>query len=154
MRIRDWRSDVCSSDLPVGLTLRTNRYGKVLSAGGSNDLAVGPGDGPADYTLGAKWITDIEGRITLVDGLQIAVGADNVFDVYPDHVPVGGAFGTAGYYLPYSSFSPFGFNGRFLYGRLRSEEHTSELQSLMRISYAVFCLKKRIYTSTLVVLII
>src|SRR3546814_7913589 len=28
-----------------------------------------------------------------------------------------------------------------LYGHLRSEEHTSELQSLMRISYAVFCLK-------------
>src|SRR3546814_2535062 len=30
----------------------------------------------------------------------------------------------------------------------RSEEHTSELQSLMRISYAVFCLKKTIYTTT------
>src|SRR3546814_2156800 len=29
-------------------------------------------------------------------------------------------------------------------GALRSEEHTSELQSLMRISYAVFCLKKKI----------
>src|SRR3546814_1569067 len=29
------------------------------------------------------------------------------------------------------------------YMRLRSEEHTSELQSLMRISYAVFCLKKK-----------
>src|SRR3546814_2095669 len=29
------------------------------------------------------------------------------------------------------------------HGRLRSEEHTSELQSLMRISYAVFCLKKQ-----------
>src|SRR3546814_964381 len=29
------------------------------------------------------------------------------------------------------------------YHRLRSEEHTSELQSLMRISYAVFCLKKK-----------
>src|SRR3546814_20104771 len=28
-------------------------------------------------------------------------------------------------------------------GRKRSEEHTSELQSLMRISYAVFCLKKK-----------
>src|SRR3546814_3839054 len=28
-------------------------------------------------------------------------------------------------------------------GRERSEEHTSELQSLMRISYAVFCLKKK-----------
>src|SRR3546814_7121569 len=33
--------------------------------------------------------------------------------------------------------------------RLRSEEHTSELQSLMRISYAVFCLKKKtVYTKT------
>src|SRR3546814_1850528 len=30
---------------------------------------------------------------------------------------------------------------------LRSEEHTSELQSLMRISYAVFCLKKKKYTN-------
>src|SRR3546814_4372266 len=29
-------------------------------------------------------------------------------------------------------------------GKIRSEEHTSELQSLMRISYAVFCLKKKI----------
>src|SRR3546814_1584225 len=35
----------------------------------------------------------------------------------------------------------------------RSEEHTSELQSLMRISYAVFCLKKKPTTSTLYSLI-
>src|SRR3546814_19611812 len=33
--------------------------------------------------------------------------------------------------------------GRDLISLLRSEEHTSELQSLMRISYAVFCLKKK-----------
>src|SRR3546814_3901182 len=33
--------------------------------------------------------------------------------------------------------------GRFLGLLMRSEEHTSELQSLMRISYAVFCLKKK-----------
>src|SRR3546814_7657213 len=32
---------------------------------------------------------------------------------------------------------------RRAYGAVRSEEHTSELQSLMRISYAVFCLKKK-----------
>src|SRR3546814_7353589 len=32
-------------------------------------------------------------------------------------------------------------------GQLRSEEHTSELQSLMRISYAVFCLKKKKQTT-------
>src|SRR3546814_5037272 len=31
------------------------------------------------------------------------------------------------------------------FGAMRSEEHTSELQSLMRISYAVFCLKKKNY---------
>src|SRR3546814_5032593 len=33
--------------------------------------------------------------------------------------------------------------GTFAPGTARSEEHTSELQSLMRISYAVFCLKKK-----------
>src|SRR3546814_8826016 len=36
--------------------------------------------------------------------------------------------------------------GRFDVAAARSEEHTSELQSLMRISYAVFCLKKKKYT--------
>src|SRR3546814_3985912 len=35
----------------------------------------------------------------------------------------------------------------------RSEEHTSELQSLMRISYAVFCLKKKIYTKSICTLL-
>src|SRR3546814_10612000 len=34
-------------------------------------------------------------------------------------------------------------DGRGIVGEKRSEEHTSELQSLMRISYAVFCLKKK-----------
>src|SRR3546814_8511370 len=38
--------------------------------------------------------------------------------------------------------------GRELVGSLRSDEHTSELQSLMRISYAVFCLKKKNTQST------
>src|SRR3546814_10317886 len=36
-----------------------------------------------------------------------------------------------------------GRRGQFFTAELRSEEHTSELQSLMRISYAVFCLKKK-----------
>src|SRR3546814_6351731 len=35
----------------------------------------------------------------------------------------------------------------------RSEEHTSELQSLMRISYAVFCLKKKTNTKTIITII-
>src|SRR3546814_2862336 len=38
------------------------------------------------------------------------------------------------------------------YRRLRSEEHTSELQSLMRISYAVFCLKKKKTEANIIVL--
>src|SRR3546814_2650197 len=37
----------------------------------------------------------------------------------------------------------FSFTRKILAGESRSEEHTSELQSLMRISYAVFCLKKK-----------
>src|SRR3546814_2641344 len=43
-----------------------------------------------------------------------------------------------------ASFKAFveGIAGKPLRGRNRSEEHTSELQSLMRISYAVFCMKK------------
>src|SRR3546814_5374570 len=48
--------------------------------------------------------------------------------------------------------APFGII--LVLDRLRSEEHTSELQSLMRISYAVFCLKKKkswtiVHSSTL-----
>src|SRR3546814_3398448 len=35
-------------------------------------------------------------------------------------------------------------------GLLRSEEHTSELQSLMRISYAVFCLKKKKHKNSII----
>src|SRR3546814_1622259 len=38
--------------------------------------------------------------------------------------------------------------GLAMLAKVRSEEHTSELQSLMRISYAVFCLKKKKHTST------
>src|SRR3546814_9242833 len=41
-----------------------------------------------------------------------------------------------------------GVRGKTLAAILRSEEHTSELQSLMRISYAVFCLKKKKHTNT------
>src|SRR3546814_6267767 len=45
-------------------------------------------------------------------------------------------------------FSSFGVSAPHQEPKLRSEEHTSELQSLMRISYAVFCLKKKKQRST------
>src|SRR3546814_10627047 len=44
--------------------------------------------------------------------------------------------------LPVGEIIP-GVNLGSMRGSMRSEEHTSELQSLMRISYAVFCLKKK-----------
>src|SRR3546814_952972 len=49
-----------------------------------------------------------------------------------------------------TSMTGFNFRGVLTIYRfeLRSEEHTSELQSLMRISYAVFCLKKKIQINT------
>src|SRR3546814_1988444 len=47
-------------------------------------------------------------------------------------------------YLPYlEDINPWISLWAFVLGLARSEEHTSELQSLMRISYAVFCLKKK-----------
>src|SRR3546814_7342672 len=46
------------------------------------------------------------------------------------------------------SIEPHGVDGERVPARERSEEHTSELQSLMRISYAVFCLKKKKHTDT------
>src|SRR3546814_9934245 len=46
--------------------------------------------------------------------------------------------------IPTPTFDPGDFLQRWTeYDKRRSEEHTSELQSLMRISYAVFCLKKK-----------
>src|SRR3546814_5337136 len=41
-------------------------------------------------------------------------------------------------------------NGVLYVRNFRSEEHTSELQSLMRISYAVFCLKKKKHTTHMI----
>src|SRR3546814_1517351 len=47
------------------------------------------------------------------------------------------------------SFLPAVLNAGHCLPTVRSEEHTSELQSLMRISYAVFCLKKKKYYITI-----
>ena len=111
-----------------GITARSTRYGKVISPGAANPIT-NPTSltalGPDDITLGAKWITDLELRYTLLKRIDLAIGADNVFDIYPDRSPfgarpasVGGVYPVNQYYLPYSGFSPFGFNGRFLYARI------------------------------------
>ncbi|MET0250695.1 MAG: TonB-dependent receptor [Novosphingobium sp.] len=112
-----------------GLTARTTRYGKVLSPGAispASDPLTLTGIGPDDIFLGAKWITDFELRFDPTERFHLAIGADNVFDVYPDRSPFGprpaslggGTFPANQQYIPYSIFSPFGFNGRFLYSRV------------------------------------
>jgi iron complex outermembrane receptor protein len=92
-----------------GATLRGNRYGEVQSPVAT---------AATDFTLTPKWVVDLELRAGLPYGFDVAIGANNLLDEYPDKVPAGGAFGANGYFLPYSSFSPFGFNGRFLYARV------------------------------------
>ena len=110
-----------------GITARTTRYGKVVSPGAAAPLAPNAASltayGPDDIFLKAKWITDLEFRYKAVKNLELAIGANNLFDVYPSRSPfgprpVGGVYPANQEYIPYSIFSPFGFNGRFLYGRV------------------------------------
>ncbi|MFN2397715.1 MAG: TonB-dependent receptor domain-containing protein [Gemmatimonadaceae bacterium] len=70
--------------------------------------------GAQDQTFSAKWVTDLSLSYRFLDQLTLAVGANNIFDVYPDTVIT--ANQTRGIYL-YAGASPFGFNGRYLYVR-------------------------------------
>src|SRR3546814_10118078 len=105
MRISDWSSDVCSSDLLDGLADLVELA--KLAASGLFDALNHIGFGR-------------DACRPLVLRLQDHEGIGNV-----RRHRVGGDLGGTGL------------------GKHRSEEHTSELQSLMRISYAVFCLKKK-----------
>src|SRR3546814_4471969 len=104
MRISDWSSDVCSSDLLAGDRCRRRHQPAARRAWWRDGAETGDAadDADADATfadgLEPRWLQPPAGRRR-----RRALGAAGV----------------------------------------RSEEHTSELQSLMRISYAVFCLKKQ-----------
>jgi iron complex outermembrane receptor protein len=88
--------------------LRSTFYGDVVSPG---TLA----DGSADVHTGKRSVWDVEGHYNFPHGVTAAIGADNLFDAYPRQVPP--ALNTTGA-APFTSFSPFGFEGRFVYGRL------------------------------------
>ena len=106
---------------------RTTRYGKVVSPGAAVPIADPlslTAHGPDDIFLGRKWISDLELRFKAGGRLELALGANNIFDVYPDRSPfgprpasIGGVYPANQIYIPFSIFSPFGFNGRFVYGR-------------------------------------
>ena len=76
-----------------GLTARTTRYGKVVAPGATAPLAdptsLDRCSGPTTSVLGAKWITDLELRYKALERIELAIGANNVFDVYPDRSPFG-----------------------------------------------------------------
>src|SRR3546814_5013296 len=105
MRISDWSSDVCSSDLIERLVLLRPQVGR-------NRLPP---------LLGV-----VEHRIDVIDDAAERKQAmpDDIADTE-------------------FRLAALRHGDRSALVRNRSEEHTSELQSLMRISYAVFCLKKK-----------
>jgi len=92
---------------PVNLSLRGSRYGEVL---------VPFNDPSEDYTLSSEYEFGGEiGYNAFDDQVNIAVGARNLFDNYPDLPPTQGTFDII---LPYNRASPLGFNGRFIYSRV------------------------------------
>src|SRR3546814_7698131 len=107
MRISDWSSDVCSSDLG-----RPDASGVIPGFGKGTDRGIAEA---------------FETKVHSVNRPQRSPPECPHHQVQP--------FVT--------EHTPATFLDADQEARLRSEEHTSELQSLMRISYAVFCLKKK-----------
>jgi iron complex outermembrane receptor protein len=85
--------------------LRLTRYGQYTEA---SNVASG------DRNFGAKVITDLEVGYDLSRAVSLAVGANNLFDVYPDKNGVVAADGSG----LYGNFAPFGLSGGFYYARL------------------------------------
>src|SRR3546814_8460138 len=126
MRISDWSSDVCSSDL-------------IHVAGGEL----------ADFKEGR---TSVEQALHALAGQQLAPGdmtlpillrstESGLCHACMKFIPQGAVMGGISTKPVAARRYPAVQDGRT--HAFRSEEHTSELQSLMRISYAVFCLKKQ-----------
>jgi iron complex outermembrane receptor protein len=100
---------------------RTQRFGQVVSFGT-------PTDGSLDQTFRAKWVSDASVAYAPSRALTLMIGADNIWDVYPDRNnnngpiatnPATGNGGNANFGIfPYNGISPFGFNGRFAYVRV------------------------------------
>src|SRR3546814_2124812 len=131
MRISDWSSDVCSSDLCRSRRAsdrsrsspdRPERVQRLFDIG---DQVGGVLEPDLEAHEGAVMIRRAERAMRVGGGRQAFEAAPAIADPEQiERVDKGGA-------------------ARFVGMVERSEEHTSELQSLMRISYAVFCLKKK-----------
>src|SRR3546814_10717517 len=118
MRISDWSSDVCSSDLLVGLVQHRD---ELADLGGE----VGQDGGADRLDLAAVGLA-AQAKLQIGEGLREAA------------CRIGDALRILVVDLAHEGLQP-----QQQRHDIRSEEHTSELQSLMRISYAVFCLTKK-----------
>src|SRR3546814_7943731 len=140
MRISDWSSYVCSSDLRPPLEPAYARadmcrtaaeHGRQVDAArhGQIDIDAVLRRADAQFLAAAQAMAPPDRRRFSVDGERGLRPRDG------DVQFIG---------LDRESAALQHELDRRLARRIRSEEHTSELQSLMRISYAVFCLKKKI----------
>src|SRR3546814_1561572 len=124
MRISDWSSDVCSSDLLKPDSLRFRGLRDLEALGLALARAVGL---DAAHALP---VTVANRQALLIERYDRTSGSDGAIQR-----------------LHQEDFcQAMGYPGELKYeaqGGPRSEEHTSELQSLMRTSYAVFCLTKK-----------
>src|SRR3546814_10882730 len=138
MRISDWSSDVCSSDLH-------DADGGM--AAGANFIALAPEAGEVTVNLNYIYVVpEARGRGNLERSVRaVAQAAGEVFARPPKDVVIFIEQNDPLRMAEADQLRDTVHSGMDQYDRLaiRSEEHTSELQSLMRISYAVFCLKKK-----------
>src|SRR3546814_3465555 len=118
MRISGWSSDVCSSDLPKEGFINGRRF--------------------AHPALKFEFTVPEGFRLYNTSAAVIARGPDGA-GIQFDQAP-GAPSGDLVDYLANVWAKNISVGNL---ERIRSEEHTSELQSLLRISYAVFCLKKQ-----------
>jgi iron complex outermembrane recepter protein len=70
-----------------------------------------------DQTYGARWLLDASASYKPSSNWTLTVGVDNLLNTYPEKTELL-ANSTYGQ-LPYSNYSPFGFNGAYVYGRIR-----------------------------------
>src|SRR3546814_2560545 len=129
MRISDWSSDVGSSDLnPVLLKPQSDKAAQVIV------------HGKMQGTLGAEYYRSRKGEL-----LDAVLASYRRLRAAADVVIVEGAGSPAEINLRKGDIANMGFAraADVPVILVRSEEHTSELQSLIRISYSVFCFKKK-----------
>lgn len=89
------------------VNLHLTRYGRY-------DLITSATAPSTDQHYGANWITDLDVAYALTKSVTVALGANNLFNVYPDKSSVADSSGAQ----LYASNSPFGQYGGFYYGRL------------------------------------